>query len=79
MKWIDQIVSVRAMQAMGCSLLSLWYNGIASLAVIATCTFKGLCSGYASRMLILPFPVARLLLYGACIARVQSSVNYERR
>lgn len=60
-EWIDEISSMRAMQAIGCSMVSLWYNGIASLPSIATCTFRGLCSGYASRILILPHPVSRLL------------------
>ncbi|MGN0801324.1 MAG: hypothetical protein ACI4MF_01880 [Candidatus Faecivicinus sp.] len=45
MKWIDQISAMRAMQALDCSVESLWYNGIASLIVIAIRTFGGLFSG----------------------------------
>jgi len=44
--WIDYL-SMRAMQAICCAVISLWYNGIASFAVIAICTlddlFTGLC------------------------------------
>ena len=61
MKWIDQIPSMRAMQAMNCSVESLWYNGIASLTDDPSSSSKDLFSDFANRCLLLSFSVAFLL------------------